>query len=265
VIIRTSRDGETLTVTLDRPEARNALNGDGYRALDAALRKAASDDAVKVVLITGTAGYFCAGQDLKETASMTFEENLSTPFYAFIENLGQFGKPIVAAVDGVAVGVGITMLLHMDFVVASPGARFRTPFVGLGSTAEAGSSLMLTALVGSRMAARMLYLGDWLTAAEAEAAGLVSFVSEEAAALPAARALCERLCQGSAASLSATRRLLVAARSEALAAAFIRERAELACLLMAPDTQDRLAAFSDRRTPVAGADSLSQSMPVSGR
>lgn len=184
---------------------------------------------------------------------MTIEQNLSTPFYSFIENLGQFGKPVVAAVDGVAVGVGITMLLHMDFVVASPGARFKTPFVGLGSTAEAGSSLMLTALVGARMAARMLYLGDWVTAADAEASGLVSFLSEEESALPSARALCERLCQGSAASLSATKRLLVASRSEALAAAFVRERAELASLLMSTDTRDRLAAFGARRATAAGS------------
>ncbi len=246
-MIRTSCDGETLIVTLHRPEARNALNGAGYRALDSVLREAAADDGVKVVLITGSEGHFCAGQDLKETASMTIEQTLSTPFYSFIENLAQFPKPVVAAVDGVAVGVGTTMLLHMDFVVASPGARFKTPFVGLGSTAEAGSSLMLTLTVGPRLAARMLYLGDWIDATDPEASGLVSFVCQQELALPAALALCEQLCQGSAASLSATRRLLLAARGEALAAAFVRERAELARLLMSPETQERMAAFSARR------------------
>lgn len=246
-MIRTSRDGETLVVTLDRPEARNALNGDGYRAFDAVLRDAAKDDSVKVVLVTGAGGHFCAGQDLKESATMTIEQNLSTPFYSFIENLGQFGKPLVAAVDGVAVGVGTTMLLHMDFVVASPSARFKTPFVGLGSTAEAGSSLLLTSVLGPRLAARMLYLGDWVAATDTEAIGLVSFVSEDELALPAARELCARLCQGSASSLTATRRLLVAARGEALASAFVRERGELTRLLMSPDTLERLSAFSRRK------------------
>lgn len=246
-MISTAIGDGVLTVTLNRPEARNALNGPGYAAFDEALRTAAADPAIVAVLVNATGPHFCAGQDLREVAQLSAAEIGSSPFYPFIENLGTFGKPVIAAVEGDAIGVGMTMLLYVDFVVASTTARFRTPFVSLGSTAEAGSSLMLSSALGPRQAARMLYLGDWLSATDPAAAGLVHAVVPGGQALQQARELSQRLVASSGAALAATKRLLVAAREDALAGAFERERAELLGLLEQPELIALLRSFSEGR------------------
>lgn len=232
-MIATSSTARCRTIFLDRPEARNALDLDGWYAFETALRDAEADPEIDVVLVVGTGGSFCAGQDVRELAGMSAAEFLASPAFVTLDLLLRFGKPLVMAVDGDAIGVGTTMLLHADFVVASPRARFRTPFVRLGATAEASASLLLPATVGVRVAARMLYLGDWVGADEAHRIGLVTQLADDP--LEAARALCDRMTAGGSDSLQATRRLLCAARAESAAAASIRERAELRALL--PDAR----------------------------
>src|SRR5512147_2668262 len=133
-LIRSLDDG-VLTLTLNRPEARNALDADTYRALTAAVTQADLDPAVGAVIVTGAGGHFTAGNDLRD-----FQRPLpasgDAPGITFLRAVAGFGKPLLAAVEGVAVGIGSTVLLHCDLAWAGEGARFRMPFVPLGLVPE---------------------------------------------------------------------------------------------------------------------------------
>ena len=222
-MITASDDAGVRTVTMDRPATKNALDRDGFSGLDQQLRAAAEDRSVRVVIWTGAGGHFTSGNDLRELDAIDPATLSSHPFHALVETITTFPKPLVAAVEGVAVGAGVTLLAHADFVIASRTARFRAPFSHLGVPAEGGSSALLPLVVGPRMAARMLLLADWITGDEAAACGFASVV-DEGAALDEARALARRLADLSPDAVSATKRLLVAARQEAVAGAAMRER-----------------------------------------
>lgn len=225
-MINVDDDGGVRTITIDRPEARNALTSAAFASLDLALRHAALDDGFRAVIVTGAGDEaFCAGQDLKELPDIDPAALSSHPFHAFIETLAGYPKPLIAAVRGVAVGAGVTMLPYFDFVVAASDARFQTPFVTLGVPTEGGSSHMLALTVGPRLAARMLLTGEWIPAPEAQAAGLVTTVVDGDAVLPTAVELAGRLANLPAAAVTATKRLLVEARREGVSAALTRERA----------------------------------------
>jgi enoyl-CoA hydratase/carnithine racemase len=243
-MIRVDDEAGVRTVTFDRPEARNALTSDAFEAFDVALREALGRNDVGSVVVTGAGGTFCAGQDLKELRSIDPDRLASHPFHALIETLSRFPKPVIAAVEGVAVGAGVTMLAHFDFVFAASDARFQVPFVALGVPAEGGSSLLLPAVVGPRLAARMLLLGEWITAAEALAGGLVTSVNAPGLALNEAVAVGKRLASLPPGAVSATKRLLVEARMDAVSAAFARERAAGLAMYRGPDFGAALSRFA---------------------
>jgi len=247
-VIHVEEDSGVRTITIDRPEARNALTSAGFGALDRALHQAAAEDHVGAVIITGAGDEaFCAGQDLKELPEIDPLALSSHPFHAFIENLAVFPKPLIAAVRGVAVGAGVTMLPYFDFVVAASDARFQTPFVKLGVPTEGGSSLMLAATVGPRMTARMLLTGEWIPAEEALAAGLVTTVVEGDQVLPVARDHARRLTSLPTAAVIATKRLLIEARRDGVSAAMARERVAGLEMYGDPSFRAALARFDGRR------------------
>ena len=214
-------------VTMDRPEARNALRAEDYEAMHRAFNDASSDPTVGAVVVTGVGDTFCGGQDLKELGSARPEHLASVPFHAYIEALARCTKPVIGAVEGSAVGVGFTMLLHMDLVVAAEDARFRTPFVTLGATAEAGSSVLLPALLGPRLAAKLLLTAEWLNAKDPGAEGLITEVVPVGAALGRARELAATIAAMPRHSVESIKGLLVAGREDAVLRSFARERAEL--------------------------------------
>ena len=214
-------------VTMDRPEARNALRAADYAAMHRAFRDASSDPDVGVVVVTGAGGTFCGGQDLTELGDVTPEHLASVPFHAYIEALARCAKPVIGAVEGSAVGVGFTMLLHMDLVVAAQDARFRTPFVTLGATAEAGSSVLLPELLGPRLAAKLLLTAQWLHAKDPGAEGLVTELVPAGGALARAMELAGTIAAMPRHSVESIKRLLVAGREDAVLRSFARERAEL--------------------------------------
>jgi enoyl-CoA hydratase/carnithine racemase len=235
------------TITIDRPEARNALSSTDFAALDLALRHAALEDGLRAVVVTGAGDdAFCAGQDLKELTDIDPPALASHPFHSFIETLAGYPKALVAAVRGVAVGAGVTMLPYFDFVVASSDARFQTPFVKLGVPTEGGSSQMLAFTVGPRLAARMLLTGEWISAAEALSSGLVTAVVDGDQVLPAALDLAARLAALPASAVTATKRLLVEARREGVSAALTRERAAGLDLYAEPAFRRALDRFDSR-------------------
>ncbi len=164
-------------ITLDRVAKKNALTRDMYKAIADALDAAATDDAVGCVLITGTGGVFSAGNDIGDFQRAKDEPKQQHSDSARIYGcLPTYPKPVVAAVDGLAIGIGTTLLLHCDIVYCSTAARFRMPFVDLGLVPELGASMLVPALAGRHKAAELILLGDFFDAATAEQIGLVNKV-----------------------------------------------------------------------------------------
>ena len=205
-VLRSCAEG-VCELRFDRPEKRNAVTHRMYQALAAGLHAAEADEAVRVVLLSGAGASFCAGNDLNDFVSGP-PFSSAHPVMDVLRTLATFDKPLLAAVHGPTVGIGVTMLLHCDLVVAAQGTQLIMPFVALGLVPEAGSSLLLPRLVGQQRAAELLLLGEPLDAAAAERLGLVNRVVAPDKLLDEARALAQRLVRQPAEALRATRRLL---------------------------------------------------------
>src|SRR5438270_12259153 len=166
-----------LTVRMDRPEKKNALTREMYLGMIEALKQAEADAAVRVIVITGAHDCFTAGNDLVDFANAKPGEPAVALEY--LETLAAAQKPVIAAVGGVAVGIGTTMLLHCDLVYAASSARFQLPFVNLGLCPEAGSSFILPASMGQRRAAELLFFGEPFGAEAARELGIVHDICAE--------------------------------------------------------------------------------------
>ena len=172
-VCRTEDRERVRIITLDRPGALNAFDDALYDAVRDALDEAARRDDVAVALITGAGRAFSAGQDLSELDTPPqYDDGARHGFTPFMETVESFPKPLVAAVNGLAVGIGVTLLPHCDLVLVARGARLRAPFVRLGVTTEAGSSLLLPARMGWQHTAHLLYTASWIDAEQAVASGL---------------------------------------------------------------------------------------------
>src|SRR5258708_1871046 len=175
--VKTDVTHGVMTLTLQRPEKKNALTGAMYNALSDGLERAETDPAVKVVLFQGDGDSFTAGNDLADfSAQSAAGDPGASPAFRFIGNLGKATKPLIAAVQGNAVGVGTTMLLHCDLVYLAENARLITPFVNLALVPEAASSWLLPARIGHARAYAMFALGEPMDAATAFACGLANAV-----------------------------------------------------------------------------------------
>lgn len=244
-IERIERDG-VVEIHIDRPDKKNALTAAMYRAMTAALADASARADIGAVLFAGKGGAFCAGNDLKD---FTQGPQGGEAAFEFIRAIAAFEKPVVAAVQGLAVGVGTTMLFHCDLVYAAPDARFIMPFVNLGIVPEAGSSLLAPATFGYAKAAAMLLLGDPMDADAADRAGLVSAIVPADGLLDHARAKAAALMAKPPQALAATRRLLKGDTSALLQR--IDEEARLfEAMLESAEAQEAFAAFFEKRPPV---------------
>ncbi len=194
-------------IHIARPAKRNALTVAMYAVMADAMAAAEHDDSVRAVIFSGEGAHFCAGNDLADFVANPSGEQ-DRPVLRFIRSLANATKILVAAVQGKAVGIGTTMLLHCDFVFAEETAELRMPFVDLALVPEAGSSLLVPALVGPRVAAELLLLGAPVGAARALELGLVNRVVAPGEALGAARAVVEALRQKPAQALRATKALM---------------------------------------------------------
>jgi len=226
----TDHDGVRV-LTLDRPHALNAFDSPLYRAAGAALDAARGDDGVKVVVITGAGRAFSAGQDLDEMARLAAGEAVDSGFPVLLDALQAFDKPLIAAVNGAAVGIGFTMLPHCDLVLASETARFRTPFAEMGVPPEAASSLLFPARMGWQRAAEVLFTSPWLGAAEAVECGIALRVVPADELLPEALALAATIAAAPLVALRAIKATMLAGRADAVAAARAREEAAFARVL----------------------------------
>lgn len=243
-IERTEADG-ILELRLDRLDKKNALTGAMYGALTQALRDAERSDDIHVVLIGANGPDFTAGNDIGDFTA----PDGAKPALEFIETIAAFGKPLVAAVNGLAVGVGTTMLLHCDLVYATPSARFVTPFAKLGIVPEAGSSLLLPARIGHARAAAMLLLGEPLDAETALHSGLVTALVPADMLLAHARAKAAALVAMPPTALAVTRRLM-RGDGKALAAQMAAEKTAFEASLQGAEAKEAFAAFIEKRPPV---------------
>ncbi len=246
--ILTERSGSILKVQLNRPAKKNAITTAMYVALAEALETAAKDDATRVVLIHGAGDSFTAGNDLED-----FVKNPpgpgESPQMRLFAALNGFDKPIVAAVHGVAVGFGTTMLVHCDFVYAGESARFITPFIDLALVPEMGSSFGLPALVGWRPAAEMLLLGTPFGAGRAEQVGLVTAVVPDQAVLETATQAAKKLAEKPADALRASKKLLKRGIREDLDEAGRLEVEEFAVRVRSAEARQAFEAFFHQRRP----------------
>lgn len=244
VILDTPEPGIRL-ITISRPDKRNALDRATYRALGAALTQAAGDEAVRVVVLTGAGRCFTSGNDLAD-----FQDTLPTgepsAGLTYLKTLSGFPKPIIAAVEGFAVGIGTTMLLHCDLAFAGAGARFRLPFVNLGLCPEGASSFLLPRIAGTKRAADLLLLGEAFGPETAVEAGIVNAVTAEGAALDAALEKARALAKLPPVSLATTKRLMKAHLHEAVAHALELEADSFHALRRGPEAQAAFAAFFRR-------------------
>ena len=248
--VQTERNGAVLTLRMARPEKKNALTVAMYAGLTQALRDAVADDGVRVIVITGAGGVFTSGNDLQDfaTAPPIGEESAVMTFLTAISTCP---KPLVAAVSGLAIGIGTTMLLHCDLVVADPGTRFSLPFINLGLVPEAASSLLLPRMLGHVRASELLLLGEMFDAASAERYGIINRVSAPGAADAAAMEWATALASKAPIALRLSKALLksevpgVAARMRHEARAFGQQ-------LQGPEFREAMSAFMEKRPPFFG-------------
>ena len=231
-----------------RPDTTTALTADMYRTMADALASAEADTAVKVVLISGAGGNFTAGNDLADflgNPPMTED----APVFRFINGFARLQKPFVAAVEGVAVGVGTTMLLHCDLVYAGSSARFVLPFANLGLTPEAASSLLLPLRAGHARAAEMLLLGEPFAAQVALDVGIVNAVLPDADVLAHARERCRKLTLQPTASLRLTKQLMKRGQQAQINETMSAEAGIFRQRLQSPEAKEAFAAFFEKRKP----------------
>ena len=236
VVLRAFEAG-VLTLSFNRPQRRNAMNGAMYATLARLLREARLDDAVRVVLLTGAEGYFTAGNDLEDFIGYDRRDEFLPA--TFLRELAACDKPVVAAVEQGAIGVGATLLLHCDFVYAGRSTRLHMPFIHLGVCPEGGSSILLPARAGARRAAQWLLLGEAFGAEEAREGDVVTQVVDDGAALAAAEKTAQRLAALPPQAMVASKRLL---RGDlpALQATMATELDRFTELLVQPQAQDAL-------------------------
>ena len=236
-----------LFIRLDRAEKKNALTRGMYLGMIEALKQAEADSAVRVVVITGTQDCFTAGNDLMDFANAKPGE--TSPAIVYLQTLAAAQKPVIAAVAGVAVGIGTTMLLHCDLVYAAPDARFQLPFVNLGLCPEAGSSLMLPELMGHRRSAELLLFGEPFGSERALELGIVNAVYPGGELLAEATAKARQLAEKPPSALRTTKALLKRNAAGAVAEAMARETEQFAALLQGPEAREAMMAFMQRRKP----------------
>ncbi len=243
------RAGAVLVITINRPEKKNALTNAMYGALSEAMANARTDAAIRCVMITGAGDTFTAGNDIGDFAAVAAGDlkQAERHVHSFLEALATFDKPLVAAVPGLAVGIGTTMLLHCDLVVLGEAAKLSTPFVDLALVPEAASSLLLQARIGYVRSFAMFALGERIDAATALSWGLANKVVATESLHAEALAVAQAITKRAPGAVLATKRLMrdshaIAARMKAEGEAF-EER------LRSPEAREAFSAFAERRKP----------------
>lgn len=247
-LVLVDSDAGVRVLTFNRPTKKNAFTPALYSALVEELKNAAADKSVRVVVLTGAGDAFTSGNDLMDFAE-TPPAGRESPVFQFLLTLVDYEKPIVAAVNGVAIGIGTTMLLHCDLAYAADTARFRMPFVSLGLCPEGASSLLLPLMAGHAKAAELLMFADFFSADEARTTGIVNAVVPKAELVAFARAKAAELAKRPASSVRLTKRLMRQDLRARIHEALDREGSEFIARLSSPEAAEAIGAFFEKRTP----------------
>jgi enoyl-CoA hydratase/carnithine racemase len=250
--IEISRSDGVQTIRICRPEKKNALLPAMYTAMHAALTGGDADDGVRAHIITGSDGVFSAGNDINDFMSRARDgapKVGDTPVHRFIGYLPRVEKPLIAAVDGLAVGVGVTLLFHCDLVYATPEARFITPFLDLGLVPEAGSSLLAPRRMGHARAFELLALGEPFSAERARDAGLVNAVVPAVDLDATAQSAARRLAAKPPGALRVARDLMRGAAVEEIIERLEAESRLFAERMTSPEAREAFQAFIEKRPP----------------
>jgi enoyl-CoA hydratase/carnithine racemase len=239
-------DSAVRTIRMNRPEKKNALTFAMYEAMSDAIEEANRRPDVHCLIIAGHASGFCSGNDLGDFMKMTESGAMGAPIIRFLHALARCEKPLVAAVAGPAAGVGTTMLMHCDYVIASDDARFMTPFVALGLVPEAASSLIAPRLMGHARAFSLLVMGEPLSAEEARMAGLINKVTTSDALDAQALASAQKIAALPLDGVLKTRQLM-RGPSEEIIARIDREADLFKQRLKSPEAKAAFAAFLNRK------------------
>lgn len=251
-LLYNAKDG-VATVTLNRPESLNALNAEMRRELLAVLKAARGDEETRVVILTGTGRGFCAGADLRGgSGERDFRRVLTDEYNPLITAIRTLPKPVVAAVNGVAAGAGVSLAFAADIVIAADDAKFIPAFNRIALVPDSGLTRVLVRALGRHRALEVLLGERQLTAAMAHEAGLVGAPIPAARLMDAARDLGVRLAAGATQAIGLTKRLVNAAEDDSLAEALAREAGLQALAGRSPEHAEGVAAFSEKREPRFG-------------
>ncbi len=245
--INVDLNGGVLEIGIERADKKNALTAEMYAVMADALEQAGTDSKIRAVLLHGTDDCFTSGNDLKDFLDNP-PQSLASPAFRFIQNLVFSKKPIVAAVNGAAIGIGTTMLLHCDFVYASEDSMFATPFVNLALVPDAASSLLLPKVAGYQQVAKLLLLGDPVGADAALASGFVTEVLPPNKVLVKARETAAKLAAKPPRALRWTREMLRGDVAE-MQTVMNREIEHFNQCLASDEAKEALSAFLEKRAP----------------
>ena len=239
-------------ITLNRPEAANALNAEMGRELHDAVLRCDADDAVRALIITGSGRFFCAGGDLKSFAAQGDDlprhlKQVTADFHAAVSRLNRMDAPVIMAVNGVAAGAGFSFALAGDLALAAESARFTMAYTRAGLTPDGSSTYFLPRLVGLRRAKELTLTNRTLSAAEALEWGLVNQVVPDAELMSAARALASELAAGATLALGAAKRLLDSGLNATLETAMEDEAQAIAAMARTADGREGMQAFLEKR------------------
>jgi len=246
--ITTEKLGSALRITISSPGKKNAIDSPMYLGMADALTEAVNDPEVRVIWFRGADGDFTSGNVVDDFDNTAKGDN--PPVVAFLKALIECPKPIVAQVEGVAIGIGTTMLMHCDVIYAAEGTRFRMPFVNLGLVPEAGASYILPRLMGQARAAELLLLGRMFSAEDAYSMGLVSKVVPAGEVAQAAEAAVEEFAALPPQALMKTKAMLRRPLNGALWDRVAEELTDFAAGLDHEEFHEALAAFVEKRKPV---------------
>jgi len=237
-----------LHIIFNRAEKRNALTRVMYAGIAEGIEMAEKDPKIRVILIYGNGKCFCAGNDLKDFQDLDWSSG-TRPSRSWTEWILTAKKPILAAVHGYAIGVGVTMLLQFDLIYAAKGCRFQFPFVSLGLVPEFGSSYRLPELIGYQRAAELFFFGDWFSAEEANKIGIVNKIYPENELIETVTRLAETLAEKPPEALRKTKELIKKRYIENLDELMPEEGAEFVRRQRSPEAQEAFKAFFEKRKP----------------
>ena len=246
-MIKSETSGRVARIRFDRLDKKNAITREMYAQLAEALSAADSNDEVRAILLHGSRECFTSGNDVSDFLKRKPGE--ASPAFALFDVLPAMEKPVVAAVNGPAVGIGTTLLLHCDLVYAAPGARFQLPFVPLGIVPEFGSTLLLPLLAGYQRAAELLLLGQPFTAEKAREVGIVTAVFPEESFLAEAEKAAAALASLPPESVRLTKRLMKQRNARAVNEQIAEEGRLFLERLASPEAKEAMSAFLEKRKP----------------